>query len=202
MTRLLLVVGSDRVAADSSPLILLIMDAQDKLLFDDWLRRNYPQLHQELSDTDSLHDAYVIVINRNRNAKRNEYRPLMNKAYRAARNFYKAYAMRFLLPDQLFWVYAAMQHPNYEETEEQKSAKDKRDYRKLDALKHFVNKYYTPTEYRIFSDFRFRKKTYKELAKDYGLSVQTISALIQNICESYKKNKYNEKNTNQASVRT
>ena len=163
----------------------------DKQSFDSWLQQNYPQLHQQLSDTDSLHDAYVIVIKRNPDSE--EYERQLNLAYISARRFYQAYAMRFLLPDPIFWVYQAMKSEDDQPTEQQKQDKDKQDERRLTALQLFVYRNYTKAEYDIFSDFRFRHKQIADIAKQRGLSPKTVASIIEDIVENYKKHKYNEK---------
>ena len=160
--------------------LFTIMDQQTKILFDRWLQREYSTLYRELVDTDSLHDAYIFVVN-NRNVS--DFKPALSRAYQAARKYYIAYAMRFLLPDPLFWIYRAMEsneeppmnNDQLTALQKEQREEDMRNARRLDAFQQWVRKHFDEKDYAIFRMFYYERLPIASIAKLTAMTKQQIA---------------------------
>lgn len=186
------------------------MDKQTKFLFDRWLQREYPNLNLKFTDTDSLHDAYLIVVNKT--TKDNDYSSLVTRAYIAAHRFYIAYKMRYLLSDPLFWVYQAMSGDDEQlltdeqilELQNKQQQEDKQRELRLNAFQQWVKNHYSINDYLIFRMFYYEKLQIWQIAKQTNKTKKEISLIINTMCQEYKTQKYKLKqvtcNTNKVST--
>ena len=189
MTRLLLVVGSVRVAAGNSPLIYLIMDLKEKQQFDNWLLQNYPKLYKKLRDTDSLHNAYITVVGLPVVIP-DDYMPFLLQAYLKSRRSYAAYVFRFVVPDPRFWLFQE-EIPDLDEmlTHRDNTERQELHERQLDAFRKWVSRHYATTEQNIFRMFYHERLDISHIARLTGMSKSTVSNIIKDMCDGYKNNK-------------
>lgn len=173
------------------------MDEKNKKEFDQWLQANYPELYKQFTDTDSLHDAYILVTQLHK-VERNRFNDTIARAYLLRRRQQIHYLCTFIFPEPLFWLYQAMEEYDELISEEQKVAqkeKEQTEKRKQQALHNFakwVHRNYPPNEYNIFRLFYIEKLTNQEIVRLTGLSKNTISHIINTMCNEYKQHKNNK----------
>lgn len=179
---------------------IFVMDAKTKQDFDSWLKANYPKLYKDFIDTDSLHDAYIIVASLNK-LHHDRYGDAIQRAYLIKRRQYIKYLCTFIFPEPLFWLYQAIEEADefYDDIISQEKQSESAEKQKQQSLTNFakwVKNNYTGNEYNIFRMYYYENLEFNDIAKLSGLSKNTITNIINDMCDVYKKNKNNKQAKN------
>lgn len=154
-----------------------------------WLAAEYPQLHQRLTDTDSLHDACITVYEL-RNLLPDEFSSLLLRAYNMHRRRYVQYIFRFIVPDPRFWLFQDENEedtaPDLQQAEQEKEQQEKQNHMKATAFLQWLRAHSTEAELIIFRMFYFEHLELRDIARITGKTKHQILEIIERKCEEYR----------------
>lgn len=168
-----------------------------------WLATNYPQLHQRLTDTDSLHDACITVY-KLRNIIPDEYLTSILRAYQLHRKRYAQYIFRFIVPDPRFWLFREEMPEDmfnelisYDKMTQQQELKDMQEEQRraasMENFRKFVKKHYTDADAMLVNMFYIQHLSFKDISRLTSMPVNKVKQNIETILTHYRTAKNSER---------
>lgn len=175
-------------------IILSLMDKKTFKQFNSWLANNYPELHQQLSDTDCLHDSYLTIAKLS-TILPEQFLSSIKKAYYMHRRKLTAYIFRFVVPDPRFWLFYEEQEcqQDYIDDEERdviEEIEEEQHRKKINAFMQWLRRHTNDEEFAIFRLFYNENQDISIIAKLTGKTKQQVLKVIEQKCNQYREEKY------------